>query len=183
MTLNGPRGRVRRRITDDLLDEMTAWSPAERVRMFRTWLRGSLSLIHLHVLTVLEAEGPMAMGRLADALDVSVASATGIVDRMEQRELVERRALSADRRVLEVHPTAAGAAVFHDLLGERRAHLELVLGELTDRELASLLVGLRALHRARATLTPPADPRGGPVRSAAVPSAVRRPRVARATGG
>jgi DNA-binding MarR family transcriptional regulator len=183
MTLNGPRGRVRRRITDDLLDEMTAWSPAERVRIFRTWLRGSLSLIHLHVLTVLEVEGSMAMGRLAEALDVSVASATGIVDRMEQRGLVERQAQTTDRRVIEVHPTAPGAAVFDDLLTERRAHLEVVLGELSDRELASLLVGLRALHRARAKLTPPTDAGIDTPASPAVASAVRRPRVARATGG
>ena len=88
------------------------------------WLRDSLSLIHLHVLTVLEAEGPLAMGRLAEALDVSVASATGIVDRMEQRGLVERQPQTTDRRVIEVHPTAAGAAVFHDLMGERRMRLE-----------------------------------------------------------
>ena len=183
MTLNGPRGRVRRRITDDLLDEMTAWSPAERVRMFRTWLRGSLSLVHLHVLTVLEAEGPIAMGRLAEALDVSVASATGIVDRMEQRGLVERHAQLADRRVIEVHPTDAGAAVFHDLMRERRAHLELVLGELTDRELASLLVGLRALRRARGAVSPAADPPAGRTAVPTARSAVRPPRVARATGG
>ena len=59
--------------------------------MFRRWLAGSLSIVHLHVLTILEADGPLSMGKLAEALDVSVASATGIVDRMEQRGLVERR--------------------------------------------------------------------------------------------
>src|SRR6187397_3435233 len=115
MTLNGRRARVRQRITDRLVSEMTGWTPAERVRMFRSWLRGSLSLIHLHVLTTLEADGPLPMGRLADALDVSVASATGIVDRMAQRGLVERRQDPDDRRVVIVHLTEAGATVFRDL--------------------------------------------------------------------
>jgi DNA-binding MarR family transcriptional regulator len=152
MTLNGRRARVRKRITDELVSEMTGWSPAERVRLFRSWMRGSLSLIHLHVLTTLEADGPLSMGRLADALDVSVASATGIVDRMEQRGLVERRATATDRRVLEVHPTEAGIEVFRDLGSDRRARLETVLARLTERELISLLIGLRALHKARAAM-------------------------------
>ena len=139
-------------MTNELLDEMTAWKPRERIGAFRSWLRGSLSLVHLHVLTILEADGPLSMGRLADALDVSVASATGIVDRMEQRGLVERRPAAGDRRVIEVHPTATGQEVFRELGADRRAHLETVLARLTERELISLLVGMRAMHKARAAM-------------------------------
>ena len=183
MTLNGPRRRVRRRITEDLLEEMTAWSPAERSHLFRTWSRGSLSLVHLQVLTILEVEGPLAMGRLADSLDVSVASATGIVDRMEQRGLVERHAQAADRRVVEVHPTEAGAAVFRDLRSERRSRLEAVLEHLSDRELASLLVGMRALHRARAGMAAGTDTTQNAAVSARHGARARSTRMARATGG
>jgi len=184
MTLNGRRVRVRRRITDELLNEMTGWTPAERVRTFRSWMRGSLSLIHLHVLTTLEAEGPLPMGRLADALDVSVASATGIVDRMEQRGLVERRAAATDRRVLEVHATTAGAEVFRDLGSDRRAHLETVLARLSERELISLLIGLRALHKARTAMA--SEERAGTREERATARAARiarRPRPLGATGG
>jgi len=71
VTLNERRGAPSRRKTvDDLLDELTSWSPRERAGAFRHWLRGSLSLVHLHVLTVLEADGPLAMSKLAEALDV-----------------------------------------------------------------------------------------------------------------
>ena len=118
--------------------------------MFRAWLRGSLSLVHLHVLTILEVDGPLSMGRLADALDVSVASATGIVDRMEQRGLVERRhgrERSAGGRWST--PTAAGAGGLRRDRRDRRAHLAKVLARLTDDELIALLVGLRALRKAR----------------------------------
>ena len=129
---------------------MSAWNPAERMHAFRHWVRGSLSLIHLHVLTVLEVDGPLSMSRLAEAMDVSVASATGIVDRMEQRGLVARRPRATDRRVVEVVATEAGAAVFPDLAAQRRAHLERTLAGLSDDELGALLTGIRALHRARA---------------------------------
>ena len=90
MTLNSGRRVTRRRVLDDLLDELTSWGPRERAGAFRQWLRGSLSLVHLHVLTVLEARGPLSMTKLAEELDVSIASLTGIVDRMESRGLVER---------------------------------------------------------------------------------------------
>jgi DNA-binding MarR family transcriptional regulator len=139
----------RRKTVDDLLEELTSWSPGERAGAFRQWLRVSLSLVHLHVLTVLESDGPLPMGKLAEALDVSVASATGIVDRMEQRGLVERRREPDDRRVVLVHPTSAGNSVFRDIALQRRKHLAKVLDRMTDSELESFLIGLRAMRRVR----------------------------------
>jgi DNA-binding MarR family transcriptional regulator len=133
-----------------VIDELTNWNPRERMGMFRKWLAGSLSIVQLHVLTVLEASGPVPMGKLADALDVSVASATGIVDRMEQRGLVERRGDEADRRVVVVHATDAGLAVFKDLAKMRQAGLVNILERLTNDELKALLIGLRAMSKARA---------------------------------
>jgi DNA-binding MarR family transcriptional regulator len=131
-----------------LLDELTGWGARDRVGAFRGWHRGALSLVHLNVLTVLEAEGSLPMSRLAEALDVSDASATGIVDRMERRSLVERRHGTDDRRVVTVHLTEQGAAVFRDLEEHRRERLARLLEELTEDELAGLLAGVRALHAA-----------------------------------
>jgi DNA-binding MarR family transcriptional regulator len=151
-TARGSRQRPavsRRQTVDDLLEELTSWNPRERAGAFRNWLRVSLSLVHLHVLTVLEADGPLSMSKLAEALDVSVASATGIVDRMEQRGLVERRREPGDRRVVLVHPTDAGGSVFRDIARDRREHLAKLLDRMTDRELQGFLTGLRAMRRVR----------------------------------
>jgi DNA-binding MarR family transcriptional regulator len=102
------------------------------------------------VLTLLEFEGPLSMSRLAEALDVSVASTTGIVDRMEQRGLVERRHDLADRRVVVVHAAAGGAKVFQDIDEHRRIGLTKLLTKLSDAELSGLLAGHRALRNAGA---------------------------------
>jgi DNA-binding MarR family transcriptional regulator len=136
-------------MVDDLLEELTSWNPRERAGAFRHWLRVSLSLVHLHVLTVLEADGPLSMSKVAEALDVSVASATGIIDRMEQRGLVERRREPSDRRVVLVHATDAGDSIFRDIAKERREHLAVLLDRMTDRELQGFLTGLRAMRRVR----------------------------------
>jgi DNA-binding MarR family transcriptional regulator len=141
--------RRREAVIRAIVDQMTAWNPHERMGMFRKWLLGSMSIVQLHVLTILETSGPLPMGKLAESLDVSVASATGIVDRLEQRGLVERRHDEADRRVILVHATEAGEAVFSDIQKQRQAGLEHVLGRLTNDELRALLIGIRALSRAR----------------------------------
>jgi DNA-binding MarR family transcriptional regulator len=136
----------------ELVDEMTSWTPRERMEAFRSWLKGSLSLIHLHVLTVLEADGALPMSRLADMLDVSVASTTGIIGRMEERGLVERSHGVADRRVVLVRPTAAGIAIFRDMTEHRREQLATLFERLTHDELTALLTGLRAMRNARIAL-------------------------------
>lgn len=161
MPLSERGAASRRRIVDDLLEELTSWSPRERAGAFRHWLRGSLSLVHLHVLTVLEADGPLAMSKLAEALDVSVASATGIIDRMEQRGLVERRREPDDRRLVLVHPTDAGDSVFRDLAMDRRKHLAALLDRMTDAELEGFLTGLRAMRRVRTEVMAAANGHGG----------------------
>jgi DNA-binding MarR family transcriptional regulator len=142
---SGRRGDLER----ELLEEMTSWSPRDRGGAFKTWHRHSLSLVHLNVLTALEAEGPLAMKRLAEAMDVSDASATGIVDRMEKRGLVERRHGTEDRRVVLVYATPAGEQVFSDMAAHRRGMLSKVLAELNGDEMAALLIGMRAIHAAR----------------------------------
>jgi DNA-binding MarR family transcriptional regulator len=153
VTLTNPRERPSRdALISELVDEMTSWTVRDRMLAFRSWLKGSLSLIHLNVLTVLEADGPLPMSRLADTLDVSVASTTGIVGRMEERGLVERSHGTADRRVVLVRPTAAGIAIFQDMTEHRRRQLATLFEQLTHDELTALLTGLRAMRKARIAL-------------------------------
>lgn len=134
------------------------------MRYLRHWSAGPLSLVHLHVLTVLESEGPSTMRGLAESLDVSQASATGIVDRMEQRDLVERSRDPDDRRVVRVSLTDTGRRLIDGVAAERRERLGLLLDRLTDDELEGFLHGARALRRAReahfADIASPSHPAG-----------------------
>ncbi|MGZ6315127.1 MAG: MarR family transcriptional regulator, partial [Candidatus Limnocylindrales bacterium] len=138
------------RLAAAVRDELLSWNPREFISAFRRWHHGAFSLIHLNVLTMLETEGPVSMSHLAEALDVSVASTTGIVDRMEKRGLVERRHEVTDRRVVLVYPTEAGRDVFRDIDERRRVGLGKMLERLTADELDGLLRGHRALRLVRA---------------------------------
>ena len=137
--------------------------------MFKRWHQGAFSLINLMVLTTLESEGPRSMSGLAETLDVSVASATGIVDRMESRGLVERSHATADRRVILVGLTPRGRDVFDEVDARRRERLERLLERLTARERAGLLMGMRAMRRAAQVLRADGEAAQGP--DASVPAA------------
>ena len=128
------------------------WNPREFIAALQRWHQGSVSLVHLNVLTLLEATGPMPMGRLAEQLDISVASMTGVIDRMEARGLVERRRDSDDRRVILVQPGKGGRKLIEDIGKRRRLALTALLSRLTDEQLEGLLEGHRALRTARLEL-------------------------------
>lgn len=133
----------------ELLEELFAHSPLKALKYMRRWPGGALSLVHLNVMTILDADGALPMSQLADALDVSQASTTGIVDRMEQRGLIARHGDPDDRRVTKVDLTERGRQAIERLGAERRDKLGKLLDELTDEELAAFLMGTRAMRRAR----------------------------------
>ena len=135
-----------------LIEELTAYAPSRQMHLMRHWPGGRMSLVHLNVLFVLSAEGPLPMSRLADLLDVSQASATGIVDRMEQRGLVVRERADDDRRVIRVVLSPQGEALIAGVAAEHRDKLARLLEALPEGDAAALLQGLRAMRRARQTL-------------------------------
>jgi DNA-binding MarR family transcriptional regulator len=74
-----------------------------------------------HVLRLLRPESPLPMRDLASRLGCDASNITGIVDRLEARGLVERRASDSDRRVKELALTPAGMrarALVIERLGE-----------------------------------------------------------------
>ena len=144
-----PSGAAQRRLADELLDELTSIKARDRMRMFHLWHQGGISLVQLSAANLLEAHGPISMGRLAESLGISVASATGIVDRMEDRGLVERRHDAGDRRIVMVHPAQGSIDLFRELDEQRRAQLSTLVEQLSADELAGFLTGLRALRAAR----------------------------------
>lgn len=68
-------------------------------------------------MAVRELEGPLSMRELAERLYCDASNVTGIVDRLEERGLVERQMLPGDRRVKQLVLTDAGRAL-------RAAHQE-----------------------------------------------------------
>lgn len=73
--------------------------------------RGSLTLPQLLILDTLREKGSMRMGELAEFLGVSMAAATGVVERLVNNGLSERAGSPGDRRVVNISITAKGSAI------------------------------------------------------------------------
>lgn len=89
--------------------------------------------------------GARRMSDLAECAQTSQASLTGIVDRLEDRGLVERVRSVEDRRVVEVSLTEAGAAELSQSRAGFAVRLEHVLSPLSAEERAVFLGLLRKL--------------------------------------
>jgi DNA-binding MarR family transcriptional regulator len=71
---------------------------------------------HLKALVVLDPGEPRPMRAMADALGCDASMVTWLVDRLEERGLVERQARPADRRVKTVALTERGIEIRDRLL-------------------------------------------------------------------
>ena len=70
-----------------------------------------LSPVQCHVLRLLEPDRPLPMRALAEGLCCDASNVTGLVDRLESRGLVRRRASEDDRRVKVLELTPKGVRV------------------------------------------------------------------------
>ena len=66
----------------------------------KQWLRLDLTMSQLKVVLLLFVSGPTRMGVIASELGVSLATATGVVERLVERGLLLRGSDAADRRVV-----------------------------------------------------------------------------------
>jgi DNA-binding MarR family transcriptional regulator len=94
----------------------------------------AISSTHLHVLFLLDSHGPMPMSRLAELLDVSLPNVTGIVDRMAERQFVERGRDPSDRRVVTVAATQHGREAVEEIDQIRRRTMARILDRLTPEQ-------------------------------------------------
>jgi DNA-binding MarR family transcriptional regulator len=74
-----------------------------------------LSPVQCHVLHLMQPDQPIPMGRLAETLACDASNVTGLVDRLESRGLIVRRASADDRRVKVIVLTPTGARLRAEL--------------------------------------------------------------------
>src|SRR5205823_1066928 len=89
---------------------------AQRGHLPVTGAEFDLSPALCHVMHLIEPGRPLPMGRLAETLSCDASNITGLVDRLESRGLVQRRASTQDRRVKELQLTPTGSRLRARLL-------------------------------------------------------------------
>jgi DNA-binding MarR family transcriptional regulator len=178
-----PEATTRAALVREIADGVAAIAGRHRCAVARRVHHSGISLGHLQILWILQEHGPLPVSRLAEWLGIGAPNATGLLDRMEQRGLVERARDQADRRVVHVRTTDLGRATVADLDGWRAELIEQIVDPLPTEQLEVLAARLEQLNREAAALAahgastgaspdapptagtgPTARPAGGPAR-------------------
>lgn len=108
-----------------------------------------LTIQQLKVLTVLvTADTGTTLTALASSFDVSLASMSGIVDRLVAQGVAERVADTDDQRVRRLRATGRGREAVQRLMARRPEYGVAVIERLALDDLRALDQGMRAVERA-----------------------------------
>lgn len=104
-----------------------------------------IGLSDFMILEALLHKGPLMMSELCEAVLITNASMTAAIDRLEQREFVERVPDKQDRRVRRVQLTAQGAAMIKRLYARHERDLDDVMSAIPAAERAELRRRLKTI--------------------------------------
>jgi DNA-binding MarR family transcriptional regulator len=145
-----PAGVAPDPLVDSIVGELHGMIGSLRCAGTGRMVKAGISMTHLHILWVLEHHGELPMSRLADLLDVSLSNATGLIDRMEERGLVERVRVPDDRRVVIVRASSQGAQMRDEIEALKQDRMRSILSRLTRKQLDRVLGALGDLRVAMA---------------------------------
>jgi len=100
------------------------------------------------VLVLLAAEGPQAIGTLAQQLGVNPSNATRVCDRLQRLDLVARSRSTADGRAVHVTITPSGRRLVDAVTDHRRREVTAVLRELPLRQVDAVVTAMTEFNRA-----------------------------------
>lgn len=128
-------------LTDRAFRELLPMVPKE-------WLHLNLTTPQLKVVLLLFISGPSRMSEIASALGVSLATATGVLDRLVERGLVIREGHPEDRRVVICRLSAEGEKLISGLWQLSRDRAGELMRALTPSQLLLVTQALEALLQA-----------------------------------
>lgn len=112
------------------------------------WVNLELSMAQVKALVVIASVGQTSIGRIAESLDVSVPTASHLVEKLARSGLVSRTEDQADRRRAVVTLTDDGRDLMNGLRQGSREQLREWFQKLDEHELEALQKGITALARA-----------------------------------
>ena len=142
----------RESIDNDLIESTLQLSERAFRELFpilpKEWLSLDLSTPQLKVVLLLLVNGPCRMSIIASALGVSLATGTGVVDRLVERGIVVREGDPEDRRVVLCRLSSKGEKMLLGLVQLARNHAEMMFRSLSIEKLMAVRAGLEALLEA-----------------------------------
>jgi len=97
-----------------------------------------LSIPQFDLLSTLTEQEGLSQQELAERLYVTKGNVSGLLDRMVEADLVERRSIPGDRRSNALYLTRKGRELAEKGIAAQRAYVQRTLGTLPHQDLADL---------------------------------------------
>ena len=105
-----------------------------------------LSLPQFRTLRILQRHPGLSLSQLAARLDLTLASASKLIDVLEKHALVLRTSSLADRRQIVLQLSEHGCATLEKVEVATHARLAEILASLSVEDRAAVLQAMQALH-------------------------------------
>lgn len=109
------------------------------MRLSETLAHGQVSFVQFFLLSHIGAHDPLSMTEIADKMGSSTAAATGLIDRLERLDYVQRMTAPTDRRKVLVRIQPKGAELVSSIRQDMIENLSKVMAGLTPHERAMWL--------------------------------------------
>lgn len=113
-----------------------------------------VTMAQMKALYLVAAHGSLHISALAELLGVTLSTGSGLVDRLVDQGLLDRRQHEVDRRHVVASLTPAGGALLERMRELSTRRVRSMLGELDDADLAALDRILTSFIRQTPVATP-----------------------------
>ncbi|MBP1950193.1 MarR family winged helix-turn-helix transcriptional regulator [Virgibacillus litoralis] len=98
-----------------------------------------VSITEFTILEALYHKGDLTVNQICDAVLINSGSMTYVIDKLQQRGLLERITSEEDRRVIHVRITNQGKKLMDDIFPQHEKVIEKVFEDVSPEELESVI--------------------------------------------
>ena len=107
-----------------------------------------LTLAQLSVVAVLTEYGDLGVQELAERVSLANSTVSGILDRLEKKQIVQRIRSEKDRRKVAIHLVEGNEKFYLEYKRERDRRLYEKLQKLEEEEIRKMIEGLLLMEKA-----------------------------------
>ena len=105
------------------------------------------TLPQLSVISILAKNGEQKVSDISEKMGLSDSTVSGILDRLEQKGIIERKRNKDDRRVVKIYLSKGSQEICQEFHRKREEYFTHLLKELSEQEINDIIKGLEILNR------------------------------------
>jgi DNA-binding MarR family transcriptional regulator len=109
-----------------------------------------LTFPQLSVISMLGKHGEQKVSELSLKIGLSDSTVSGILDRLEQKDIIKRERTKDDRRVVKISLIGKSQKFCNDFRQKKEEYFTQLLKKLSEQEIKDIIKGLEILNRALA---------------------------------